>query len=98
MIFGHGFNKPIDGVSWPSNLEHLAFGKCFNQPLVDVTWPDTLRKLSFGNSFGTDSISLFRRSSGRPASKKFCRSESGSSATWMNFVGRASYRGCTSEG
>lgn len=49
--FGEDFNKPVDGLVWPTSLHQLSVVGKFNQPIAGIAWPASLQKLSFGTHF-----------------------------------------------
>lgn len=40
------FNRPLQGVNFPSGLREIFLGNSFDQPIDEVVWPDALERLS----------------------------------------------------
>ena len=55
--FGEGwclayqFDKSLERVHWPRNLQSLTLGQQFNQPLQGVEFPASLQSLALGEMF-----------------------------------------------
>ena len=49
--FCTGFDKSLNGVSFPRSLQNRSFGDGFNQALGASTFPSSLQNLTFGDEF-----------------------------------------------
>ncbi|CAM9638048.1 unnamed protein product, partial [Ectocarpus sp. 13 AM-2016] len=69
LVFGEGFNQPVDNVKWPGSLQEVTFGWCdgsdddwmmmfsaFNQPIGSSVWPTSLRRLTLGGDVFSQSL------------------------------------------
>lgn len=51
LVFGDGYNQPVDTFMWPKGLERVRFGAFFNHPVDGVLFPSTVKEITFGKSF-----------------------------------------------
>ncbi len=58
LIFGDGFNRPLEDFEFPPQLKMLKFGYLFNQPVERCRFPSSLEDITFGTEFNQPIMGL----------------------------------------